>query len=153
MAANGGSADPQPGLAFHHIPCYAYLDSGGRALSLDAPDPSASTAPPGDGCAALHIDDMMVQAGHASAFLKALAHEGRLMILCHLQSGEKSVTELETLLASRQAAVSQQLARLRLEGLVSSRRDGKTMFYSIQDPKVASAIAMVYDMFCKPVRP
>ena len=93
---------------------------------------------------------MMVQAGHASAFLKALAHEGRLMILCHLQAGEKSVTELETLLSSRQAAVSQQLARLRLEGLVSCRRDGKTMFYSIQDPKVVRAIAMVYDLFCKP---
>ena len=119
-------------------------------MSLAAPDPSASATPPGDGCATLPIDDMMVQAGHAAAFLKALAHEGRLMILCHLQAGEKSVTELETLLSSRQAAVSQQLARLRLEGLVSCRRDGKTMFYSIQDPKVASAIAMVYDMFCKP---
>ena len=49
-----------------------------------------------------------------------------------------------------QAAVSQQLARLRLEGLVSCRRDGKTMHYSIQDPKVATAIGMVYEMFCKP---
>ena len=70
-------------------------------------------------------------------------------VLCHLQSGEKSVTELEQLLSSRQAAVSQQLARLRLEGLVSCRREVKTMFYSIQDPKVATAIGMVYEMFCK----
>ena len=112
-------------------------------------DPSLATAEP---CTAptLPADEMLVQATAAAGFLKALAHEGRLMILCHLQSGEKSVSELETLLSSRQAAVSQQLARLRLEGLVSCRRDGKTMHYSIQDPKVATAIAMVYEMFCKP---
>jgi ArsR family transcriptional regulator len=60
------------------------------------------------------------------------------------------VTELETLLSSRQAAVSQQLARLRLEGLVSARRDGKAIFYSLQDPKVIRAVALVYDMFCTP---
>lgn len=96
-------------------------------------------------------DQMLEQATAAAAFLKALAHEGRLMILCHLQSGEKSVSELEALLGSRQAAVSQQLARLRLEGLVSCRRDGKVIYYSIQDPKVATAIAMVYEMFCKPM--
>jgi ArsR family transcriptional regulator len=102
-----------------------------------------------EGCAALSADQMIVQATAAAGFLKALSHEGRLMILCHLSSGEKSVTELERLLASRQAAVSQQLARLRLEGLVSCRREGKTIFYSIQDPKVSRTIALVYDMFCK----
>lgn len=101
-----------------------------------------------DGCASLSPDQMLVQAQAAASFLKALSHEGRLMILCHLSSGEKSVTELENLLDSRQAAVSQQLARLRLEGLVSCRREGKTMFYSIQDPKVSRTIALVYDMFC-----
>lgn len=99
-------------------------------------------------CTTLSAEEMLVQATAAAGFLKALAHEGRLMILCHLQSGEKSVTELENLLSSRQAAVSQQLARLRLEGLVGCRRDGKVMYYSIQDPKVATAIAMVYEMFC-----
>ena len=66
-----------------------------------------------EACTTLSADEMLVQATAAAGFLKALAHEGRLMILCHLSSGEKSVTELETLLASRQAAVSQQLARLR----------------------------------------
>ena len=70
------------------------------------------------------------------------------MILCHLASGEKSVTELEQLLASRQAAVSQQLARLRLEGLVGTRREGKVIFYAIQDPKVRQTIELVYSMFC-----
>ncbi|MFN6976838.1 MAG: ArsR/SmtB family transcription factor [Gemmobacter sp.] len=93
---------------------------------------------------------MLVQATAASNFLKALAHEGRLMMLCHLMSGERSVSELETLLDSRQAAVSQQLARLRLEGLVACRREGKTIYYSINDPKVSRTIALVYDLFCKP---
>jgi DNA-binding transcriptional ArsR family regulator len=102
-----------------------------------------------DDCSHLAPKDMLVQATAAANFLKALSHEGRLMILCHLSSGEKSVTELEHLLDSRQAAVSQQLARLRLEGLVSCRRDGKTIYYSIQDPKVSQTIALVYDMFCK----
>ncbi|MBE2277585.1 MAG: helix-turn-helix transcriptional regulator [Rhodobacteraceae bacterium] len=92
---------------------------------------------------------MLAQATAAAAFLKALSHEGRLMILCHLAGGEKSVTELEQLLDSRQAAVSQQLARLRLEGLVATRRDGKTIHYSIQDPKVSRTIALVHDMFCR----
>lgn len=95
------------------------------------------------------VDEMIIKATSAAAFLKALSHEGRLMILCHLSSGEKSVTELERLLSSRQAAVSQQLARLRLEGLVNCRREGKAIYYSIQDPKVSRTIALVYDMFCR----
>jgi DNA-binding transcriptional ArsR family regulator len=98
----------------------------------------------------LAADRMISQSTAAAGFLKALSHEGRLMILCHLASGERSVSDLEQLLSSRQAAVSQQLARLRLEGLVSCRREGKTMFYSIQDPKVRRTIALVYDMFCDP---
>jgi DNA-binding transcriptional ArsR family regulator len=97
--------------------------------------------------------DMVEQAQAASCFLKALAHEGRLMILCHLSSGEKSVTELEQLLHSRQAAVSQQLARLRLEGIVSCRRDGKTIYYALHDPKAARLIGVVYEMFCAQPKP
>jgi len=95
-------------------------------------------------------EKMLENVVDASNFLKALAHEGRLMILCHLSSGPKSVTELEHLLASRQAAVSHQLARLRLEGLVSARRDGKAIFYSLQDPKIIRTVALVYNMFCNP---
>jgi ArsR family transcriptional regulator len=93
--------------------------------------------------------DMVDSAEAASSFLKALAHEGRLMILCYLSTGEKSVTELEQLLSSRQAAVSQQLARLRLEGLVNARRDGKAIFYSLADPKAERIIGVLYDLFCK----
>lgn len=103
-------------------------------------------------CASLAPTDMIEQAQAASNFLKALAHEGRLMILCHLSSGEKSVTELEHLLQSRQAAVSQQLARLRLEGIVSARREGKTIYYALHDPKAARLIGVVYDMFCAQVK-
>lgn len=102
-----------------------------------------------ESCARRPAEDMVAQAQAASNFLKALAHEGRLLILCYLSSGEKSVTELETLLGSRQAAVSQQLARLRLEGLVNCRREGKAIYYSLGDPKAARMIALVYDMFCK----
>ncbi len=94
------------------------------------------------------LDEMLDNAHEATSFLKALAHEGRLMILCHLSSGEKSVTELEDLLSSRQAAVSQQLARLRLEGLVDNRREGKTIYYRIGDDRVRMMIRTVHDMFC-----
>jgi DNA-binding transcriptional ArsR family regulator len=102
------------------------------------------------GCATLSAEDMSQRATEAAAFLKALSHEGRLMILCHLSSGEKSVTALEELLGARQAAVSQQLARLRSDGLVTARRDGKAIYYSIRDPKAAALMELVYDMFCGP---
>ena len=95
------------------------------------------------------IDRIAASAEDAAAFLKALAHEGRLMILCHLVTGEKSVTELERLLGSRQAAVSQQLARLRLEGLVQPRRDGKAIFYSLTDDRPRAILELVYDLFCR----
>lgn len=102
------------------------------------------------GLSEAEMDRMVQSARDATAFLKALAHEGRLMILCHLASGEKSVTELEALLSARQAAVSQQLARLRMEGLVSSRRDGKAIYYSLHDARTKQMIETVYDMFCRP---
>lgn len=102
-----------------------------------------------DGLADDEMDEMMENARNATAFLKAIAHEGRLMILCHLASGEKSVTELEDLLSARQAAVSQQLARLRAEGLVDFRRDGKTIFYRLGDERARQIIGAIYEMFCK----
>ncbi len=96
------------------------------------------------------LDGMVENARNATNFLKALAHEGRLLLLCHLASGEKSVTELEELLSARQAAVSQQLARLRLEGLVEFRRDGKAIYYRLHDERARRMIQLVYDMFCNP---
>jgi len=96
---------------------------------------------------------MMQSAREATEFLKALSHEGRLMILCHLAHGERSVTELERLLAQRQAAVSQQLARLRLEGLVEARREGKAIYYRIKDPRARRMLELLYEMFCSEETP
>ncbi len=96
------------------------------------------------------LAEMMENAARAAAFLKTLAHEGRLMILCHLSAGERSVGELETLLNLRQAAVSQMLARLRTEGLVSCRRDGKTVIYSLTGENTTQVIDLLYNQFCKP---
>lgn len=94
------------------------------------------------------MDKMMASACDASALLKAISHEGRLMILCALVTGEKSVTELEELLHARQAAVSQQLARLRMEGLVTPRREGKAIYYSLADDRPRQILEVMYEMFC-----
>jgi len=111
----------------------------------------ANTVEPRD---TVDLSRMAESAREASEFLKALAHESRLLILCDLLSGEKSVGELEAFLDLRQSTVSQQLARLRLEGLVAARRDGKTIYYSIASEKVRSVIGVLYNAFCdiKPTR-
>lgn len=94
------------------------------------------------------LDTLIANATMASNFLKALSHEGRMVILCHLVTGEKSVTELEELLSARQAAVSQQLSRLRLEGLVVPRRDGKAIYYRLADDRPKKLLETVYELFC-----
>ena len=95
------------------------------------------------------MDKMAGNAIKAANFLKAISHEGRLMILCYLASGEKSVTDLEELRSVRQAAVSQQLSRLRQEGLVTPRREGKIIYYSLSDNRSTQIIEVVYDLFCR----
>lgn len=104
-----------------------------RRVSLAAPSP---------------MEVMDANADEATALLKALAHEGRLRILCHLAEGERSVTELEKLISARQSAVSQQLSRLRLEGLVDNRREGKTIYYRIADQRAARILMVLHDIFC-----
>lgn len=104
--------------------------------------PSHLTIPPGAPV------DMAERAAEATAYLKTLAHEGRLMILCHLCPGEKSVGELEALLGIRQAAVSQQLARLREENLVTTRREGKTIYYRLADSNTQQVIGLLHNLFC-----
>nr|WP_321455564.1 metalloregulator ArsR/SmtB family transcription factor [uncultured Cohaesibacter sp.] len=94
------------------------------------------------------LEKMASVAPQASSLLKAIGHDGRLMILCHLANGEKSVTELEDLLSARQAAVSQQLSRLRLEGLIESRREGKSIYYHLTDDRARRIMDLVYDIFC-----
>ncbi|WP_425500143.1 ArsR/SmtB family transcription factor [Propylenella binzhouense] len=95
---------------------------------------------------------LMEQARQASDLLKALAHESRLLILCLLAEGEKSVTELEQLLTLPQPTVSQQLARLRFDRLVNTRREGRTIYYSLADAEVSVVISTLYDLFCRKVR-
>jgi DNA-binding transcriptional ArsR family regulator len=95
-------------------------------------------------------DELLANARLASEFLKALAHEARLVILCLLADGEKSVTELEATLNLRQPAVSQQLARLRAEGLVETRREGKNIYYTLARPEVKAVIGALHAAFCAP---
>ena len=95
------------------------------------------------------LDRIVDKAETASAFLKAISHEGRLLILCHLTTGEKTVTELEKLLSARQSAVSQQLSRLRREGLVAPRREGKVIHYSLTDDRVIRILETVHGLFCR----
>jgi DNA-binding transcriptional ArsR family regulator len=100
----------------------------------------------------LDIDELLRNAQVASEFLKALSHESRLVILCLLTEGEKSVTEIEQLLKLRQPAVSQQLARLRADDLVETRRDGKNIYYSLARPEVRQVIEALHSAFCAPDR-
>ncbi|MFN7011514.1 MAG: ArsR/SmtB family transcription factor [Allorhizobium sp.] len=94
------------------------------------------------------LEGFMSKARAASTLLKALSHETRLLILCILSQGEKTVGEIETILGLQQAVVSQQLARLRMERIVSTRRDGRLIYYSIADPGLTDLVSVLYDMYC-----
>lgn len=85
----------------------------------------------------------------ASAALRSLANPSRLMLLCQLVDGEKTVGEMEDALGLGQAYVSQQLARLRDDGLVSATRDGRQMRYQLADPRVTPVIEVLYQQYCK----
>lgn len=114
-------------------------------MDIDAITPNTDAAQMNDAAQA----EMASRAGEAATYLKSLAHEGRLMILCHLSTKERSVGELEILLDLRQSAVSQMLARLRDDGLVSNRREGKTIYYSLSDPNTQQVIGLLYSLFCE----
>lgn len=92
------------------------------------------------------------QARKASELMKALSHETRLMILCLLNEQEMSVTEIEDIVGLPQATVSQQLARLRLDRFVETRREGRTVYYRIIDKQVGTIVESLYDLFCDPGR-
>jgi DNA-binding transcriptional ArsR family regulator len=91
---------------------------------------------------------MRKAAAQATALLRALAHEDRLLLLCELSQGEQSVSELEELMDLHQPSLSQQLGVLRNEGLVNTRRDGKRIYYSIEDPVVLRVLKTLYDIYC-----
>ncbi len=96
----------------------------------------------------LDIEAMRSAASEATAVLRALSNPDRLLLLCQLSQGEKSVSELEVLLDIRQPTLSQQLGVLRLEELVDTRRDGKQIFYSVKDPKVLALLGNLYSLYC-----
>ena len=93
---------------------------------------------------------MAAAAKEAAAVLRALSNPARLLLLCCLVGEERTVGELEGMLGLGQAYVSQQLARLREEGLVAATRDGRMMRYRLSDPRVAPVIAVLYEQFCRP---
>ena len=98
------------------------------------------------------MKQMVEQARKASDLLKAMSHESRLLILCLLAEGERSVSELENIMSMPQAAVSQQLARLRFDRLVATRRDGRQIYYRIASEEVSRIVGQLYDIFCSPER-
>jgi ArsR family transcriptional regulator, virulence genes transcriptional regulator len=100
----------------------------------------------------IQANDMLAAADEASALLKALANRHRLLIVCQLTEQERSVGELADLLNIRDSTVSQHLALLRKDGLVTARRDGQTIWYSIGSPPARELVRTLYRTYCAPAR-
>lgn len=92
--------------------------------------------------------DISAAADEAAACLRALSNPARLRLLCALVDGERNVGDLESSLGLSQAYVSQQLARLRSEELVSARRDGRIVYYALADSRVRPILEVLYAQFC-----
>ena len=100
------------------------------------------------GDAAIDVNDLRENARRASVLLKAMSNERRLLILCHLAGGEKSVGEMEKLVGLSQSALSQHLARLRRDGLVATRRAAQTIFYSLAGDEPQAVMATLHALYC-----
>lgn len=98
--------------------------------------------------AQLDIQHLRANAAAAGQLLRALANPDRLLLLCQLTQGERNVSDMETLLGIQQPTLSQQLAVLRREGLVETRREGKQIFYRISSPEALAVITTLYAIFC-----
>lgn len=94
------------------------------------------------------LAQMKQAADQASSLMKTLGHRGRLMVLCQLATGEKSVGELSELLDIPQSPLSQHLSRMRTEGLVETRRDAQTIFYSLKSHEAGKIIECLYGLYC-----
>lgn len=94
-------------------------------------------------------EDLADSVRAATDLMKALAHETRLMILCTLAEGDKTVGELEEIMQLRQPSVSQQLARLRFDGLVTARREGRSIIYSLGSEEARRVVTLLYELYCK----
>jgi DNA-binding transcriptional ArsR family regulator len=99
----------------------------------------------------IKADDMFSAADAASTLLKALANRHRLVILCQLTEKERSVGELAALMKLRDSTVSQHLALLRKDGLVTARRDGQTIWYSIGSAPARELVGTLYRVYCRPI--
>ena len=98
----------------------------------------------------LDLEKMKVSAGQACRLMKVLSNPDRLMLLCQLSQGEKKVGELEEILGIVQPTLSQQLTVLREEELVSTRREGKNIYYQIASPQALAVMKVLFEQFCKP---
>ncbi len=95
---------------------------------------------------------MQAKAGAAAGFLKLMANARRLLILCELLQGERSVGDLARAVRLSQSALSQHLAKLRRARLVATRREAQTIHYSLADARVTKAIGALYELYCQPAR-
>ncbi len=96
----------------------------------------------------INSDEMAENTRHVVGVMKAMSHEVRLTLLWHLTRGEKTVSELAQLQGLEQSTVSQQLARLRLEGLVKGRRQGRAIYYHLDDQRAQNLIEIICSMYC-----
>lgn len=101
----------------------------------------------------MNITDLANSSGWASEFLKSLANAQRLRILCLVMEGERPVGEIAEAVGANQSSVSQNLALMRREGLVVSRRSGQTIYYRLADKRLIKLFRLLNDMFCKPEKP
>lgn len=100
----------------------------------------------------MNVDELRSRAGEAASFLKSIANDRRLIILCELVKGERSVGELEAVAGLSQSALSQHLAKLREAKLVKTRRESQTIYYSLADTGVSKVIGVLHDVYCRPAR-
>ena len=100
--------------------------------------------------ASVELEQMHEAAGRACKLMKVLANPDRLMILCQLSRGEMRVGDIETLLGIGQPTLSQQLTVLREDGLVSTRREGKNIYYRVNSPQALAVLEVLYQQFCQP---
>ncbi len=101
----------------------------------------------------IDLDTMRAGAQEACSMMKVLSNPDRLLLLCGLAEGERNVGELEQTLGIVQPTLSQQLAVLRTEGLVSTRRDGKNIYYQIASTQALALMQLLYTQFCTPSKP
>ncbi len=100
----------------------------------------------------MNMQELAANSMEAEELLKALANGHRLMILCELKDGERSVSALEQVVPLAQSALSQHLAKLREGGFVTTRREAQTIYYSLSDARVARLIEVLHELFCAPAK-